>query len=59
VGAAPARGGEAFHLDSGARPAEIRRAHESIAPIFWGERVELEEACARIRDWIAKRLSKT
>lgn len=37
---------------------ELRRAHEAIAPSLRGQRMELDEACARIRGWIAKQLSK-
>jgi hypothetical protein len=30
----------------------------AIEPIFWGQRVDLNDACARIRRWIARRLLK-
>jgi hypothetical protein len=53
----PSAADQAFRPDASGRFMEIRRAHAAIAPIFWGQRVELEEACARIRRWIAKRLS--
>ena len=35
--------------DDSARWQEVRQAWSAIQPMFWGERVELEEACAEIR----------
>ncbi|MBL8614460.1 MAG: hypothetical protein JNM72_02515 [Deltaproteobacteria bacterium] len=35
----------------------IRSAHAAIAPMFWGQRLPLEEACASIRGWIAAALT--
>lgn len=32
----------------------VRLANESISPMFWGQRIPLEEAAAMIRAWIAK-----
>jgi hypothetical protein len=34
-------------------------ANESISPMFWGERIPLDEACATIRDWIHQTLERT
>lgn len=34
----------------------LRQAHREIAPMFWGERVDLDECCATIRAWIEKEL---
>jgi hypothetical protein len=48
----------AFRPDSGARFAEIERAHEATAPMFWGPRLGVERACVEIRAWIDKRLGK-
>jgi hypothetical protein len=47
----PAADDPAFALGAGARSDELRRAHEVIAPMFWGARIGLEEACAEIRGW--------
>ena len=44
----PSGADDAFRPDKGDRFSEIRRAHEAIAPIFWGKRMDLDEACARI-----------
>jgi hypothetical protein len=54
IAAIPSPGDVAFNPDSGERFAEIRRAHEAIAPMFWGPRIGLGEACAAIRGWVAK-----
>ena len=59
LAALPSAADEAFRPGPGGRFTEIRRAHEAIAPIFWGRRLELDEACARIRGWIGKELSNT
>ena len=48
----------AFRPDSGARFAEIERAHEATAPMYWGPRLGIERACVEIRAWIDKRLGK-
>ena len=41
-----------FRPDDGARWNEVRRANAAIAPMFWGPRIGLDEACAAIREWI-------
>lgn len=46
----------AFTLAQGLRGDAIRAAWEEIGPMFWGERIALADACAEIRDWVAKRL---
>ncbi len=30
----------------------IRRAYEAVAPMFWGPRLSMDEACATIRTWV-------
>ena len=30
----------------------LQQAHQSIAPMFWGERHSLEGACSIIRSWL-------
>lgn len=57
IAAIPSPGDVAFNPDAGERFAEIRRAHEAIAPMFWGPRIGLSEACATIRAWVAKNLA--
>lgn len=48
----------AFRPDAGARFAEIERAHEATAPMYWGPRLGVERACVETRAWIDKRLGK-
>jgi hypothetical protein len=43
----------AFAPDNGERWGAIRRAHAAIAPMFWGSRLPIEEACEAIRRWLA------
>jgi hypothetical protein len=42
----------AFALARGERTEAIRDAHRAIAPVFWGKRISLEDACREIRRWI-------
>ena len=42
----------ALHLADPDKRAAVERAYEKIAPMFWGPRIELDEACAVIRDWL-------
>jgi hypothetical protein len=57
IAAIPAADDAAFNPDPGERFAEIGRAHAAIAPMFWGPRIGLSEACATIRNWVAKTLA--
>ena len=50
----PDAGDPAFIVEKNERWNSILKAHKSIAPIFWGSRVSLEEACASIREWIRR-----
>lgn len=34
----------------------IQGAHLAIGPMFWGERIPIEDACVTIRGWVAKEL---
>jgi hypothetical protein len=40
-------------LDAGKRAA-VEAACEKIAPMFWGRRIALDDACAVVRDWLAE-----
>lgn len=44
----------ALHLLDAAKRAEVERAYEKIAPMFWGPRIPLDEACAVIRGWLGR-----
>ena len=52
----PASDDPAFAPGDGERWRQIRAAHEAIGPMFWGERIALEDACEAIRTWIADEL---
>ena len=51
---APTSTDPAFRPDSSSRWRELRRAHEQIAPLYWGERLPLAQACERIRGWLSE-----
>jgi predicted nucleotidyltransferase component of viral defense system len=40
-------------LDTGKRAA-VEAAYERVAPMFWGRRIALDDACAVVRDWLAE-----
>lgn len=42
----------ALALEDALRRAEIERAYQKIAPMFWGARLSLDEACTTIRGWL-------
>jgi len=44
----------AFALPPGERTRAIRQAYAAIAPMYWGKRMDLDDACGTIRDWIAR-----
>ena len=44
----------AFNLGHDQRGESIRGSYTAIAPMFWGPRVPLEEACTLIRGWIRR-----
>jgi hypothetical protein len=52
----PALEDAAFAPVESTRWAGIRAAHAAIAPLFWGARITLDDACAIIRAWIADTL---
>jgi hypothetical protein len=46
----------AFLAGGGETWAPIRLAYQAIAPMFWGKRMELEDAAETIRSWIRRSL---
>ena len=44
----------ALRLDDPDKREAIERAYTKIAPMFWGPRIPLDEACSAIRSWIAR-----
>jgi len=54
IAALPRADDLAFALPPGERTQAIRQAYAAIAPMYWGRRLDLEETCRVIRDWIAR-----
>jgi hypothetical protein len=52
--ALPRPDGPALRLDDVDKRAIVERAWAKIAPMFWGERIALDEACSTIRSWLAQ-----
>ncbi len=52
----PAADDLAFRMVDTSRGAAKRRAHAAIAHMFWGPRIELGDACERIRAWLSAEL---
>lgn len=48
---------QAFVLTDSHRVGELRRAHEAIAGMFWGERISLQEAASEIQRWLLRSLT--
>ena len=48
-----------FPLKPGVRTDSIRAAHASIAPMFWGPRIALDDACSAISAWIKRTFEPT
>ncbi len=44
----------ALQLDDPDKRDAIERAYTKIAPMFWGPRIPLDEACAVIRSWLGQ-----
>ena len=44
----------ALCLDDADKRAIVEKAWAKIAPMFWGERIALDEACSTIRSWLAQ-----
>lgn len=39
-------------LDDDKKRASVEQAYLKIAPMFWGPRISLDDACATIREWV-------
>ena len=52
IAALPTSDEPSLHLSDPDKRAPIERSFEKIAPMFWGSRIPLDEACAVIRDWL-------
>ncbi|MBW2262517.1 MAG: hypothetical protein JRG91_11135 [Deltaproteobacteria bacterium] len=45
---------DALVLASPEKRAAIDRAYAKIAPMYWGPRIPLDDACETIRAWLGK-----
>ena len=54
IAALPTVDEPALHLASEDKRAEVERAYGKIEPMFWGQRIPLDECCSVIRDWIGQ-----
>jgi hypothetical protein len=56
IASLPRENEPALLLVDPARRAEIVRAFERIGPMFWGDRIPLDETCTTIIDWVRESL---
>ena len=52
IAALPTINEPAIHLAEPDKRAQIERAYEKIAPMFWGPRLRLGDCCSVIRGWL-------
>ncbi len=52
IAALPSSDDACLRLDDREKRARVERAYTRIAPMFWGPRIPLDEACATIREWV-------
>lgn len=48
----PAAGDPCLNPDNGARWSQVRQALDAIEPMFWGERIPLDELASELRDFV-------
>jgi hypothetical protein len=58
IAALPSAELAAFTPNDESRWQAVRRASDAIAPMFWGPRLSLEDACAELRRWLAAEFRK-
>lgn len=56
VAALPSADDPSLVLDNPAKHAVVAQAYARIAPMFWGPRLPLDEACRTLREWVAASL---
>lgn len=54
----PSSDDPAFAPAADDRWQQIQAAHRAVAPMFWGERIALQDSCDAIRSWIAGELER-
>jgi hypothetical protein len=57
IAALPVSTDPVFQPDNSARWVSIGAAHAAIAPMFWGTRISIEDACQTIREWLARSIA--
>jgi hypothetical protein len=50
--------GPAFTPTDGNRWNDVRHAHAAIGPMFWGNRISIDDCCRTIREWIEKSIAR-
>jgi hypothetical protein len=53
LAALPSADDPSLLLDDSGKRAAVEQAYVRIAPMFWGPRIPLDEACRTLRDWVA------
>lgn len=53
IAALPSADDPSLQLDDVAKRARAEQAYARIAPMFWGARIPLDEACVTIREWVS------
>lgn len=49
---------DALVCPPGERTEQVLRAYADIEPMFWGRRIPFDDACAAVRDWIRRTLTR-
>lgn len=52
IAAMPRGDDPSLMLDDREKRASVERSYIKIAPMFWGSRIPLDQACATIREWV-------
>lgn len=52
IAALPSAEDPSLMLDDSEKRESVERAYSKIAPMFWGPRISLDQACATIREWV-------
>lgn len=53
IAALPDAGDASLTLDDPGKRAAVEQAYTRIAPMFWGPRIPLQEACLTLRGWVS------
>jgi len=56
IAALPREDEPALVLADADKRAAVTKAYENVAPMYWGDRIPLAEACSTIRTWLARQV---